>query len=243
MLKHNISRVYLAARSEQRAKDAIAELTRLCSLGSDDQQRLVWLPFDLTDIDSIDRAARTVLSDEKRLDILVNNAGIMACPYELKNGVEVQFVSCFSRASIQDAGLIISDVEWNHLGHFVLVDKLLPLMKQAAREHGNSSTSVRIVNVSSMGHTFSPQPAFESIDAVNRPLSSTWARYGQSKLANILFTNELKKRLEGDSIRVFSCHPGNVHTTLTRGPIASSAVLGVRLLTCARYVPADHPPV
>lgn len=188
-------KVYLAARSEEKAKEAIQEV--LAQTPGGKESNLVFLPFDMTDLKSIKKAAETIKEQEDRLDIVVNNAGVMAWPYKIINGLEVQF--------------------WNHLGHFALIHHLLPLLKKTAQSSG--STSVRIVNVSSLGHTFAPRNLdLSSVDGVNQEYGSTWKRYGLSKLANILFSVALQERLNQDNIKVNSCHPGNVATTLTRGP-------------------------
>ncbi|GAA5975765.1 hypothetical protein JCM10908_005274 [Rhodotorula pacifica] len=188
-------KVFLLCRNEEKAQDAIKRINT-ATPGQPDN--LVFVLFDLTDIPSAKRAADSILSQTTRLDILVNNAGIMAWPYELKNGIEVQFA--------------------NHTGHFALTKHLLPLLIKTSKQPG---ASVRIVNVSSMAHKFSPKPDFSSLEAVNRELKSTWERYGQSKLANILFSVALQDRLKDEKIYVNSLHPGNIATTLTRGPAAS----------------------
>lgn len=120
------AKVYLACRSEEKARSAIERLTKEHP-GRDD--KLVFLPFDLTQLASAKKAGETLQQSESRLDIVVCNAGVMAWPYELVNGVEVQF--------------------WNHLGHFALVQAVLPLLKKTAQAPG--ATSVRVVSVSSLG--------------------------------------------------------------------------------------------
>ncbi|GAA5976459.1 hypothetical protein JCM5350_001695 [Sporobolomyces pararoseus] len=188
-------KVYLAARSEEKANEAIQEILSENPQGK--ASNLVFLPFDMTDLKSIKKAAETIKEKEERLDIVVNNAGVMAWPYKIVNGIEVQF--------------------WNHLGHFAFVHHLLPLLKKTAQSSG--PISVRIVNVASLGHTFAPKnPDFSSIEGVNQEYGSTWRRYGMSKLANVLFSVALQERLKGENIKVNSCHPGNVATSLTRGP-------------------------
>ncbi|GAA6038880.1 hypothetical protein JCM8097_000549 [Rhodosporidiobolus ruineniae] len=168
-------KVYIACRSEERAKDA---MKRINEANPGSEATLVYLPFDLTDLKSAKTAAETVKEKEDRLDIIVCNAGIMAWPYEIKNGVEVQF--------------------WNHLGHFALVQPLIPLLRETSKK---PDASVRVVSIASKGHEFSPKADFSSLDAVNREMKSTWTRYGQAKLANILFAVALQERFKDDNVR------------------------------------------
>ncbi|GAA5882013.1 hypothetical protein JCM3774_003243 [Rhodotorula dairenensis] len=199
-------KVFLLCRNQEKGRDAV---NRLCDATPDQpRENLVLVPFDLTDLATAKSAADAISKQTDRLDILVNNAGIMAWPYELKNGIEVQFA--------------------NHTGHFALTKYLLPLLTKTSKLPGSS---VRIVNVSSMGHKFSPKPDFSSLEAVNRPLKSTWERYGQSKLANILFSVALQDRLKDEKIYVNSLHPGNINTTLTRGPAASYGRIASMLMS------------
>jgi len=72
------------------------------------------------------------------------------------------------------------------------------------------------------------KPDFSSIEGANKDYGSTWKRYGQSKLGNILFTSELQERLKGENIKVNCCHPGNIETELHRGPAASYGMIAVR---------------
>ncbi|POY72619.1 hypothetical protein BMF94_4447 [Rhodotorula taiwanensis] len=188
-------KIFLLCRNEEKAQNAIDRLNKTTPGQSNN---LVFVKFDLTDIPSAKAAAEAIQAQTSRLDILVNNAGIMAWPYEVKNGVEIQFS--------------------NHVGHFALTTKLLPLMIQTSKEPGSS---VRIVNVSSKAHEFSPKPDFSSIEAANQEMKNTWQRYGQSKLANVLFTTALQERVQNEKIYVNTLHPGNIATTLTRGPSAS----------------------
>lgn len=83
------ARVYIACRSEERALEAIERITQT-SLGR--REELIYLPFDLTDLEKIRKAKEVFEGREDRLDILVCNAGVMAWPYKIVNGVEVQFV-------------------------------------------------------------------------------------------------------------------------------------------------------
>lgn len=115
----------------------------------------------------------------------MNNAGIMACPKSLtEDGFESQF------------GV-------NHLGHFLLTNLLLDLLKKSAPS--------RIVNLSSIVHVFG---RINKKDLNGDQFYNSWFAYAQSKLANILFTRELARRLKGTGVTANSLHPGLVYTGL-----------------------------
>lgn len=128
----------------------------------------------------------------------------MATPHELtKDGFDMQFQS-------------------NYLGHFTFTIPLIPLLIETSKD---PNTSVRLVQVSSYGHNFATGIKegikFDSIESVNRDFGSPWKRYGQSKLANILFAKELQRRLGEHRIWSTSVHPGNINTELNRGTAQS----------------------
>lgn len=93
----------------------------------------------------------------------------------------------------------------NHFGHFLLTNLLLDLLKASAPS--------RIINVSSLAHKFGK---INREDLNSEKSYQKWGAYGQSKLANILFTRELAKRLAGTGVVANSLHPGSVNTELTR---------------------------
>jgi NAD(P)-dependent dehydrogenase (short-subunit alcohol dehydrogenase family) len=141
--------------------------------------------MDLLDAVSIDAFAERFLASRRPLHILVNSAGIMACPLARdQRGYESQFAT-------------------NHLGHFQLVAKLWPALRQA--------NGARVVSVSSWGHRRSPvifeDPNFE------RREYDRWSAYGQSKTANVLFALALDGRGKADGVRAFSLHPGSIVET------------------------------
>jgi len=153
--------------------------------------------LDLASLDSVRTFAESILRSESRLDILINNAGVMMCPYEkTKDGFEMQFGT-------------------NHLGHFLLTMLLLDLMKK--------SEPSRIINVSSGAHALgSGKINFDDIHWEKNYSPSP--AYYNSKLANVLFTRELSKHLEGSHVTANSLHPGVVRTELARHTIFSSAI-------------------
>ena len=145
--------------------------------------------LDLSSFTSIRKFAKEVLEEESRVDILINNAGVMYCPYtKTEDGFETQF------------GV-------NHLGHFLLTNLLLDRIKQ--------SPEGRIINVSSRAHTLCSGPL--NLDTINsEDKYNSYTTYFKSKLANVLFTKALAKRLEGTNVTTNSVHPGAVDTELPR---------------------------
>ncbi|MEP2989004.1 MAG: oxidoreductase [Parasphingorhabdus sp.] len=171
---------------------------------------LKFIELDQADLASIQKAAQAVRK-EKRLDVLVNNAGIMGPPYELtKDGFESQF------------GV-------NHLGTFALTGLLLPKLQETNKS--------RVVITSSLAHK-GGKIHFHDINAERR--YSSWERYAQSKLANIVHATELDRRLRvsGSETIVTCCHPGIASTELARHLPAAAQVfmplVGIFLNTAAQ---------
>ena len=144
--------------------------------------------LDLASFASIKDFCSQVLAEESRIDILINNAGIMRCPYwKTEDDFEMQF------------GV-------NHLGHFLLTNLLLDRIKEAP--------AGRIVVVSSLAHKRAKEINFDDINST-QSYDPKFA-YGQSKLANNLFTIALHKRLAGTNVTVNCLHPGIIYTELGR---------------------------
>ncbi|KAJ5766561.1 uncharacterized protein N7511_004177 [Penicillium nucicola] len=186
LIKHNPKKIFLGARSESKAQDAIQSLKT--SVKNDVE--ISWLPLDLMSGPSIKKAAEKVNAESPRLDILVLNAGVMALPPgETEMGHEIQLGT-------------------NHTGHFHLTMLLLPTLLKTAEEPGSD---VRVVSLSSIGHNLAP--AFDTIlDQEKLKKVNTNARYGASKAANILFAAELARRYP--SLTSVSVHPGIILTDL-----------------------------
>ncbi len=145
------------------------------------------LPLDLSSLDSIRDFADGLRRGHQKIDILCNNAGVMALPYrQTADGFEMQFGT-------------------NHLGHFALTGRLLDLVLAAP--------GARIVNVASQAHRFG-RIRFHDLHWQQR--YGKWRAYGQSKVANLLFTLELQRRLteRGASAIAVACHPGYSATHL-----------------------------
>src|SRR6201996_7276784 len=145
--------------------------------------------LDLTSLDSIRAAAEQLRSEHDRIDLLINNAGVMYTPKSTtKDGFELQFGT-------------------NHLGHFALTGPLLDRLLPVAGS--------RVVTVSSIGHRIRADIHFDDLQwehSYNRV-----SAYGQAKLANLLFTYELQRRLapHGTTIAA-AAHPGGSNTELMR---------------------------
>ena len=148
-----------------------------------------WLVADLSSQAEIRRLADQVRARSTRLDVLVNNAGgIFMKRQESADGIEMTFAL-------------------NHLSYFLLTNLLLPLLEQSAPS--------RVVSVASDAHK-GVSIAFDDVEGKQR--FSGWRAYKQSKLANILFTYELARRLEGNRVTANVLHPGFVRTTIFREP-------------------------
>ncbi|HEX4295329.1 MAG TPA: SDR family NAD(P)-dependent oxidoreductase [Rhizomicrobium sp.] len=142
--------------------------------------------LDLASLKSVRACADALVKTGKPFDVVICNAGVMACPKgTTSDGFETQFGT-------------------NHLGHFVLVNRIAALMKSGAR----------LVNLSSAGHRFSDvdleDPNFE-----HTPYTEFGA-YGRSKTANILFAVEFDRRHRGEGVRATAVHPGGIQTELGR---------------------------
>lgn len=172
------------------------------------------ISLDLADLGDTKRAAADVAKNYDRIDLLINNAGIMWTPESrTKDGFELQ-------------------IGTNHLGHFAWTAGLWPVL---------AASAARIVTVASLAHT-----TVGSIDlnSLTREGSARkykrWQSYGESKLANLLFTLELDRRAKAAGIPVVSvaAHPGFAATNLTKtGPSVNGLSLpGIGVHQISRIV-------
>jgi NAD(P)-dependent dehydrogenase (short-subunit alcohol dehydrogenase family) len=188
--------VVLAVRNLDKGKDAIGKIE--ARIGAERPGAALTLQeLDLTSLGSIRAAADQLRSQHDRIDLLINNAGVMYTPRSTTtDGFELQFGT-------------------NHLGHFaltgLLLDRLLPV------------PGSRVVTVSSVGHRIRAAIHFDDLQWHHS--YSRVGAYGQSKLANLLFTYELQRRLapRGTTIAA-AAHPGGSATELTRNLPAAMRV-------------------
>ena len=163
-----------------------AVLDHITSLSVD--KPALFLPLDLASLASVRACAQMFTQLNLPLHLLINNAGVAGLRGLTQDGFEMTF------------GI-------NHLGHFLLTQLLLPNLQ--------SSGPSRVVTVSSRAHK---RTAGIDWDALRRPTSS-WTginEYAVSKLANLLFSAELAKRVQGTSVSTYSLHPGVVDTEIWR---------------------------
>jgi NAD(P)-dependent dehydrogenase (short-subunit alcohol dehydrogenase family) len=142
--------------------------------------------LDLASLKSVRACADALVKAGKPFDVVICNAGVMACPQgKTADGFETQFGT-------------------NHLGHFVLVNRIASLMHKGSR----------LVNLSSAGHRFS-DVNIEDPNFAHTPYTEFGA-YGRSKTANILFAVEFDRRHKADGVRATAVHPGGIQTELGR---------------------------
>ncbi|KAJ3104094.1 hypothetical protein HDU97_009543 [Phlyctochytrium planicorne] len=197
--------VIMAVRSVKKAEEVVEEAKKK---HPNAKLNISIMEVELSSFASVRKFAEAFTKLKLPLHILMNNAGVMAIDKftPSKDGIEMQLHA-------------------NHLGHFYLTTLLLPILEETSKK---SDTSVRIVNLSSIGHTFAKSMGVD-FEGYNDPEKySAWPAYGQSKLCNILFTKELQKRLEAKgygNIRCNSVHPGGVNTNLASQGTHSTAFM------------------
>lgn len=171
-----------AARDPEKAHAATARVRAEAAYGGG----LELVRLDLASLASVRACAKTLLEAGRPFDLAIANAGVMACPRSAtKDGFEMQFGT-------------------NHLGHFVLMNRIAPLLRRGAR----------LVNLSSVGHRF----ADVDLDDPNfdRATYDEFVAYGRSKTACILFAVEFDRRHRDKGVRATAVHPGAVQTELGR---------------------------
>jgi len=182
-----------AARDLKKAREATEVVRAQAANGGG----LELVALDLASLESVRRCADELVADGLPFDVVIANAGVMATPFgRTADGFETQFGT-------------------NHLGHFVLVNRIASLLKPGAR----------VVSLASAGHRFSDvnleDPNFDQGDY------TPFGAYGRSKTANVLFAVEFDRRHKANGVRAAAVHPGGIHTELGRHmtPEAMQALL------------------
>ena len=192
VLAYGGGRVILCSRSIRAGEDAIKNEIDKPGWGnySVDSSNIVVRELDLSSIDSIKKFAKNIYRTEKSIDVLILNAGIMSVPQLIRT---------------QDLG-IEKQMAVNHFGHAALTRLLLPILK-------NSRKKSRIIFLSSSAHRFGNKNVMKDLYANNY---IPWIRYGQSKLANLLYAKGISNYLYGtgfSKINAVSVHPGVITST------------------------------
>lgn len=172
-----------AARDVAKAERATTEVRAAAEAG---KGAFSIVELDLASLASVRACADALNADGRPFDVIIANAGVMVPPFgHTADGFETQFGT-------------------NHLGHFVLINRIAPLLKDGGR----------LVNLSSAGHRYSDvdlnDPNFE-----HTPYEP-WIGYGRSKTANILFAVEFDRRHRDRGVRATAVHPGGIRTELSR---------------------------
>ncbi|MEW5316905.1 MAG: hypothetical protein WDW38_008245 [Sanguina aurantia] len=183
--------VIMAVRDVAKVSATAAELRK-----ADPSSQLTVMSLDLACLESVRAFAAAFLATGYPLNILLQNGAVMACPFTLSaDGHEMQFAT-------------------NHLGHFLLTHLLLEHMLATAQSSG---VAARVVTVSSAAHIMSYPEGIRPLETIDAKGGyGGWPAYGQSKLANILFTRELNERMKGRALVAVCCHPGAILTNLER---------------------------
>ncbi|XP_076034893.1 retinol dehydrogenase 11-like isoform X2 [Oratosquilla oratoria] len=178
------ARVIMACRNLQKATKVLEEIRKATGNNLVEVQLL-----DISSMASVRKFAKNFLKNEKRLDVLILNAGIIGP----------------SKLTFTDEGNEIT-IATNHLGHFLLTNILLDLMKK--------SSPSRIVVAASLAHAFDEGFDIDNMNVKNKSYPGSWTSYCNSKLCNILFTKQLSQYLEGTGISCNALGPGLVATEI-----------------------------
>jgi NAD(P)-dependent dehydrogenase (short-subunit alcohol dehydrogenase family) len=181
-LARNGAHVVIAGRSKEKTEPVVRGIT------AEKKGSAEFLPLDLGDLDSVRACTKTMLDRGEPIDVLIANAGLAGKRGTTKQGFETTFGT-------------------NHLGHFLLVTKLLPLLRKAG--------TARIVVVASKAH-FDAQGI--DWDALRKPTKtvSGFPEYGVSKLCNVLFVKELARGRAGEGVHSYALHPGVIASDVWR---------------------------
>ncbi|WYZ36655.1 hypothetical protein EsH8_II_000161 [Colletotrichum jinshuiense] len=180
--------VYITVRDVSKGEEVAKDI-----LSDGKPGKVEVIKLDLGSLESVREGAKEFLSKSDKLNVIVNNAGVMACPKgKTADGFETQFGT-------------------NHVGHFLLFQLLKPTLLASSTAEFNS----RVVSVSSSGHR-GGRIQFEDFNFEHTVEYDRWAAYGQSKLANVHFANEINRRYGSKGLHALSLNPGGIETPLQR---------------------------
>jgi len=198
--------VIMACRDLPKTEEVKASILK--SVAEPNKLKIDIMYLDLCDLKSIREFVKAFKSKYHRLDILINNAGVMAIPDRrvTKDGFEMQ-------------------IGTNHLGHFLLTNLLLDII--------TASKPSRIINVSALAHKWGDL----NLDDINSEKHyNRYSIYAGTKLANVLFTKELAKKLEGTGVKTVCLHPGVVRTELGRYILEGSFLTRIGMIMMYPFI-------
>ncbi|KAH6675811.1 putative short-chain dehydrogenase [Halenospora varia] len=201
LAKHNPAHIYFTGRNVEASKSVISEVQ-----SEHPNVGLTFIKMDMMSLASVKKACAEFVHD--RLDILMCNAGVMFIPPGLStDGYENHFAI-------------------NHLAHAMIIKQLLPVMEKTAKI---PSSDVRIISLTSTAWMSHPRGGvtFSTLKTTQEGFMGSSFRYGQSKLANIVYASTLARRLSStnSNIKSISVHPGAVTTNLTTSISLSHKIL------------------
>jgi retinol dehydrogenase-12 len=177
-------RVVLAARSQERTSPVLDAIR-----GRFPHADVRFLQIDVSDFESVRRAAAQFLAAGTGLDVLVNNAGVAGTSGLSRDGFDLTYAT-------------------NHLGPFLLTNLLLPTLRE--------SRAARIVNISSQAHMNVKAIDWTVLERRSTPRRSGFKDYSATKLMNVIHAKELARRLDGTTVTTYSLHPGVVASNIWR---------------------------
>ncbi|KAH9937969.1 NAD(P)-binding protein [Amylocystis lapponica] len=200
LLMHN-AKVYMASRTPDKMVEVIDELK------AETGKEAIPLRLDLADLRSVRAAAEEFMSKERELHVLYNNAGSIYPRVDevTADGYDLQFGT-------------------NVLGHFYFTKLLLPVL--LATSQSSPKGTVRVINLSSLGHTFAFGIDYASLkDGPRRRAYNTLSLYFQSKFGNLIYSNELHRRYADQGIVSIAIHPGTLKIDTRRHSSLSARAL------------------
>ena len=210
----------MTARTDAKGDKAKGQVLDYLKERSINNKEIYVLPLDLSDFASVKSFPERYekMLGSKKIDVLMNNAGAIIKDFELsKDGIEKTFLS-------------------NHLGPFLLTSLILPYLNH---------DRARVINVSSIAHTIpkvhnTGKPGLD-MDNLNSEISYAadgWEAYGQTKLENILFTEELQRRADAAGaswLTTVALHPGVVGTDIWRSTVVAKGNSGMQALASTLF--------
>ena len=218
LAKQGPAHIFFSGRNQKSADTLIQKVNKALP-----NVKLTFIRCDISSLASVREAAVSFTNQADRLDILMLNAGIMAVNAAVStDGYETQFAT-------------------NHLGHALLVKLLMPTLQETAKK---PAADVRIINMTSVAYNLAPKSGidFSTLNSPQEKLGGLipghkWSRYGQSKLAQLLYSQQLAKHYPG--ITTVAIHPGIIMTGLFEN-VSLSTKLPALISSIGKRTPVEE---